>query len=183
MMPQNMYFELELRLNLVAWQYFAIACLLPFLLVAPLLLPSFLVEHDLSKLSNSEWERIAQHCVAHGNGIKDGNLDSNGYSNLFFFLLLLLFYCFFFLFTFLFRTTRTMSDVWIGKGYPPTLQKLAEKYKVDKKVESNIFMIFSYDLICRSAENAAPRTQSERRIAAKGPAGIPLICETDTRWT
>ncbi|PAV63045.1 hypothetical protein WR25_09081 [Diploscapter pachys] len=32
------------------------------------------------------------------------------------------------------RATQTMSDVWCGKGYPPTLQKLAEKYKVDKKI-------------------------------------------------
>ncbi|PAV84504.1 hypothetical protein WR25_21164 [Diploscapter pachys] len=32
------------------------------------------------------------------------------------------------------KTIRTMSGVWIGKGYPPTLQKLAEKYKVEKKI-------------------------------------------------
>ena len=76
-----------------------------------------------------------------------------------------------------------MSDVWRGMGYPPTLRKLAEKYKVDKKVESNIFMIFSYNFIYRSAENAVPRTQLERQIAARGPAGIPRICEIDTECT
>ncbi|PAV74342.1 hypothetical protein WR25_13840 [Diploscapter pachys] len=30
--------------------------------------------------------------------------------------------------------TRTMEGVWVMKGYPPTLRKLAEKYKVEKKI-------------------------------------------------
>ena len=61
-----------------------------------------------------------------------------------------------------------MSDVWRGAGYPPTLRKLAEKYKVYKKVEYTFSWFFHRILflqICRKcgATNPIGATNCRKR--------------------